>query len=170
MTAGRIPSRVSVNPKRVAGLGDDEVGHGAQPHPAPEGRAVDPGDHRHRAGVDRLEHVGHRHRVLLVALDVEAIAARIQAMSAPAQNDGPSPARTTARSSVGVFAGEQRERRPQLRDQAGIERVVDLRPGQRHARHDAAGSRPLDAQAAGRHRAHGRIVRQDPIVSRGRRR
>ena len=31
-----------------------------------------------------------------------AIAARIQSMSAPAQNDGPSPARTTARSSVGA--------------------------------------------------------------------
>ena len=31
-----------------------------------------------------------------------AIAARIQARSAPAQNDGPSPARTTARSSVGL--------------------------------------------------------------------
>ena len=70
-----------------------------------------------------------------------AIAARIQAMSAPAQNDGPSPARTTARSSVGPFAREPRERRPQLGDEGGVERVVDLGPVERHPRDDAARAR-----------------------------
>ena len=59
MTAGRIPSRVSVKPKRRAALGDDEVRHGAQAHPAAERRALDARDDRHRARVDGLEHVGH---------------------------------------------------------------------------------------------------------------
>ena len=75
-----------------------------------------------------------------------AIAARIQSMSAPAQNDGPSPARTTARSSVGVLAGERRERRPQLGDQRRVERVVDVRSGERDPSDHAARSGPLDAE------------------------
>ncbi len=58
-------------PEPRATLGDDDVGDGAQAHPSTECRAVDSGDDRHRAGIDRLEHVGHRHRVLLVALDAE---------------------------------------------------------------------------------------------------
>ena len=58
-------------PEPRAALGHDEVADRAQPHPAAERGALDAHDERHRAGVDRLEHVGHRHRVLLVALDVE---------------------------------------------------------------------------------------------------
>src|SRR5207244_8039656 len=52
-------------------LGDHEVAHRAEAHPTPEGGALDTGDYRHRTRVDRLEHLGHRHRVLLVALDIE---------------------------------------------------------------------------------------------------
>ena len=40
----------------------------------------------------------------------------------------------------GVLAGQRRERRPQLGDQRGIERVVDVGPSQRHPGHDAAGA------------------------------
>ena len=69
-----------------------------------------------------------------------AIAARIQAMSAPAQNDGPVPPRTTARSSVGSSRARRAKVEPELRDQRGIEGVVGRRAIERHARDDA--SRP----------------------------
>ena len=71
MTAGRIPSARLREPEPRPALGDDEVGDGAQPHPAAERGSVHPRDDGHGAGVDRLEHVGHGHRVLLVALDIE---------------------------------------------------------------------------------------------------
>ena len=73
-----------------------------------------------------------------------AIAARIQATSAPAQNDGPSPARTTARRSRPVLAGEARERRPQFGDERRIEGVVGLGAGERHPGDDAARTRALE--------------------------
>ena len=71
MTAGQDPEPRLGEPEPRPRLGDDEVAHRAQAHPAPERRALDARDDRHRARVDGLEHVGHRHRVLLVALDVE---------------------------------------------------------------------------------------------------
>ena len=58
-------------PEARPALGDDQVGDRAQAGPATERRAVDPGDDRRRAGVDELERVGHHHRVLLVAFDIE---------------------------------------------------------------------------------------------------
>ena len=86
----------------------------ATAHPAAEGRALDAGDDRHGAGIDGLEHVGHRHRVLLVALDAE-------------RHRGTHPAEVRAGAERRSVAGEhdrtqagwrltrqRRERRPQL--------------------------------------------------------
>ena len=66
-----------------------------------------------------------------------AIAARIQARSAPAQNDGPSPARTTARSSRRPLPGERANAVRSSAIRLGVEGVVDVRPGQRHSGDDA---------------------------------
>ena len=65
--------------------------------------------------------------------------ARIQVTSAPAQNDGPSPDRTTPRSLSGGSSESRLNVDAQLADQLGVERVVDVRPGERDARDDAAG-------------------------------
>ena len=76
-------------------------------------------------------------------------AARIQAMSAPAQNDGPSPARTTAAQRVRrLVATERRERRAELGDERRIERVVALGPVEGDPRDHAVRSGPFDAQRA----------------------
>ena len=162
MTEGRIPSRVSVNPKRVpdSAMTRSETAH--RPIPPPSAEPVDPGDDRHRAGVDGLEHVGHRHRVLLVALGVEGhrrahpgeVGAGTERRSVAGQDDRPELGR--------ALAGEHREGRPQLGDERRIERVVDLRPGQRHSGDDVTRPGPLDAQSCADEGAHGRIVRQRP--------
>ena len=97
MTAGRMPEAGLGEPEPRAALGDDQVRHRAQAHPAAEGRALDPRDDRHRARVDRLEHVGHGHRVLLVALDVERhrrahpgdVGAGAERRPVAGQDDGP---------------------------------------------------------------------------------
>ena len=52
-------------------FGDHQVRHGAQAHPAAQRNAMNPGNQRCRARVDRLEHLGHGHRVLLVRFGVE---------------------------------------------------------------------------------------------------
>ena len=145
-------------------LGDDEVGDGAQAHPATERRAMDARDHRRRTRVDGLEHLGHRHRVLLVALGVERhrgahpveVGAGAERRSVAGQDDRAKLARR--------FAGEQRERGPQLGDQRGVERVVDVRAVERHAGNDAIGSCALDPQAAAGHRIHRGIVRHVVVV------
>ena len=112
ITAGRMPSLVSVNPKVGLGAGDDDVGDGAQAHPAAERRAVDAGDDRHRAGVDGGEHRLHRGRVALVVLDATArSAARIHSTSAPAQKTGPVAGQDDAAQRVRRLAGEAVERR-----------------------------------------------------------
>ena len=71
MTAGRMPRRVSVKPNRVplSAMTTSLTAHRPMPPPsaAPWTRAMTGTGQR----VERLEHVGHRHRVLLVALDVE---------------------------------------------------------------------------------------------------
>src|SRR5215212_393577 len=54
-----------------ARLRDHEVAYRAQAHAAPERGALDPGDDGDRARIDRLEHLRHGHRVLLIALDVQ---------------------------------------------------------------------------------------------------
>ena len=114
-------------PESRARLGDHEVAHRAEAHPAPERRALDSRDDGHGARVDGLEHLGHRHRVLLVALDVE-------------RHRGAHPVDVRAGTERLAFAGEDhgaqlrrrislecRERRPKLGDQRGIERVPDRR-------------------------------------------
>ena len=114
MTDGRIPSRVSVKPKRVPDSAMTRSDTAQQAHPAAERRAVDAGDDRHRAGVDGLEHVGHRHRVLLVALGVERhrgahpveVGAGTERRAVAGQDDRPK--------LRGRLAGERREGRPQL--------------------------------------------------------
>ena len=75
-----------------------------------------------------------------------AIAARIQAMSAPAQNDGPVAGEDDGPELRRRLARERRERRPQLGDERRVERVVDLRPGQRDAGDDAARAGPLEPE------------------------
>ena len=133
-------------PEPRARLGDDHVGDGAQPHPAAERRAVDPGDDRHGTRVDGLEHVGHGHRVLLVALGVERHGrphpgeVRTGAERRPVAGEDD-------RAELGrAFAGEQGERRPELADQARVEGVVDLGPAERDARNGVAGAGALDTQ------------------------
>jgi hypothetical protein len=139
-------------PESGAALGEDQVGHGAQAHPAAECRPLNARDDGHRADIDRFEHVGHRHRVLLVALDVERhggahpgdIGAGAERRSITGEDDD------TER--AGVFASEAGERGPQLRDQRGIECVVDVRPSERHASDDTIATGALDPE--GSHEGH----------------
>ena len=146
MTAGRIPSRVSVKPNFVPDSGDDEVADGAQAHPAAERRPWT----RAMTGTGhvsmRLEHVGHRHRVLLVALDVERhrgahpgdVGAGAERRAVAGQDDRAERPR--------LLASERRERRPQLGDERRVERVVDLGPGERDAGDAVGGTGPLYAK------------------------
>ena len=105
------------------------------PSAAPWTRAID----RHRARVDRLEHLGHRHRVLLVALDVERPSPRASSRCRRRR-------RTTGRRRRGrrpaARSGASRARPAnvvaELGDQRGVERVVDLGPGERDAGDGAA--------------------------------
>ena len=114
-------------PEAGARLRDDEIGHGAQPHPASERRAVDTSDDRCRTRIDHLEHVGHRHGVVLVPLGVEG-------------HRGPHPAEVGAGAERRSVAGQDHraqlgrtllceggERGSKLGDECGIEGVVDLR-------------------------------------------
>ena len=151
ITAGRIPSRVSVNPNfaPASAMTRSATAHSPMPPPsaAPWTRAID----RDRARVDRLEHLGHRHRVLLVALDVERhrrahpvdVGAGAERRTVAGEDDGPQLGRR--------LAGEAGERRPELGDQRGVERVVDLGAGERDAGDGAGRSGPLDPE----HPAHG---------------
>ncbi len=90
--------------------------------------------------VDRVEHLGHRHRVLLVGLAVERqrgahpgdVRAGTERRAVAGQDDGPQ--RTSA-----ILARERAEGRPQLGDQRRVERVVDVGPRERHPGDDAAG-------------------------------
>ena len=141
MTAGRIPRRVSVNPNRAPALGHDEIADRAQAHPAPERRALHADDERHRAGVDGLEHVGHRHGVLLVAFHIERhrrphpgdVGAGAERGAVAGEDHGPERG--------GLLAGKRREGRPQLGDDRRIEGVVQLRACERDSGDDVARDR-----------------------------
>ncbi len=119
-----------------AGLGDHQVRHCAQPHAAAERRPVNACDDRHRARVDRLEHVGHGHRVLFVAFDIELhrgahpcdVGAGTERRPGPGQHNRPELGRALAR--------ERGKGRSKLGDDGSVERVVDLWPVERHPRHD----------------------------------
>ena len=63
MTAGRIPSLVSVKPKTAVFLGDGDVADRGEPRAAAERRAVDAADHRRRQRVERVEHLRHARRI-----------------------------------------------------------------------------------------------------------
>ena len=155
IVAGQDPEPRLGEPEARAGLGDDEVGDRAQPDPASEREPVHAGDDRRRTGVDRLEHLGHGHRVVLVRLAVEVerrahprhVGAGAERRPVAGKDDRPQ--------SFGRLAGERRERGPQLGDRGRVERVVDVGPGQRHARDHAAGAATLHANAI----AHRLIVR-----------
>ena len=143
-----------MNPNRAPDLGDDQVGDGAQAHPATERRAVDAGDDRHGTGVDRLEHVGHGHRVLLVAFGVERhrrahpgdVRAGAERRPVAGQHDRPELRR--------AVAGEEGERRPELGDEGRVEGVVDLGPAERDARDGVARACAFETQRL----THGAIV------------
>ena len=161
MTAGRMPRRVSVNPNRVPLSAMTEVGDRAEPHAAAERRAVDPGDDRHGAGVDGLEHVGHGHRVLLVALDVERhggahpgdVGAGAERRPVAREDDGAELGRALAR--------KRRESGSKVRDQGGVEGVVDVRPGERHTSDDPSRARAIDAQC----RSHAAILTSGQVAA-----
>ena len=146
MTAGRIPSRVSVNPNFAPDSGDHQVADGAQAHPAAERRTLDPDDDGDGARVERLEHVGHRHRVLLVALDVERhrrahpgdVGTGAEGRAVAGQDD--------EAKLVRGLPGERRERLAQLGDERRVERVVDLGPGERDPGDAVRGTGPLHAK------------------------
>ena len=101
MTAGRMPSRVSVKPKRVpdSAITRSDTAHSPMPPPsaAPWTLAM--------TGTGHVSIASNMSAIAIASCSLpstsSSIAARIHAMSAPAQNDGPAPARTTARSSVG---------------------------------------------------------------------
>ena len=119
-------------PEARAALGDDEVCDSTQAHPAAKRGALHPRDDRDRAGVDGLEHVGHAHRVLLVALDVER-ARRPHPVEVRAGAERRPVAREDHAAQIRRrLPRKGRERRSQLGDERRIERVVDLRAGQRH--------------------------------------
>ncbi len=139
------------------GLGDDHVGNGQQPHPATQRRAVDAGDDRHRAGVDGLEHVGHRHRVLFVALGVQRHRGA-HPVEVGAGAEGRPVAGQDHRSKLRRrLAGERRERGPEIADEGRVEGVVDVRAGQRHAGDDIARPGTHEPQGGARRPAHTRI-------------
>ncbi len=147
-------------PESGAALCDDEVRDGTQPHAATERRAVDPRDDRHRTDIDRLEHVGHGHRILFVALDIERhrrahpgdIGTGAERWPVAGQHDRPQCHRFLAR--------QRAERRAQLRDDGRIECVVDIGPRQRHAGDDPPRTGAFEADRW----THGRIV---PTVANG---
>ena len=103
-------------PEPGPALGDDEVG---SPRTAPSRRRAPPrGPGRSPApGRYRSSRTSRPSpsRPARCASRSSAIAARIQAMSAPAQKLGPAPARTTARSSTAASFGERERTRPGAR-------------------------------------------------------
>ena len=93
-----------------------------------------------------------------------AIAARIQSRSAPAQNDGPAPARTTARSCVGPSrASSAKAVRSSAMRVASNALWTSGRSSVTRAT-TPSGSRPLDPQAAVRHGTHRGIVRHAAMI------
>jgi hypothetical protein len=127
-----------------AGLRDDEVRHRTQAHAAAERGALDPGDDRHGAAVDGIEHLGHRHRVGLVGFAVEAergphpgrVGARAEAPALARQDDGAQLIRR--------LAGEPFEGAPEGLDRRPVEGVVDVRPVEADAGEDAVRPGALD--------------------------
>ncbi len=129
MVAGRIPSRVSVNPKRVPASAMTRSATAQRPMPAAEREPVHAGDDRRRTRVDRLEHLGHRHRVVLVRLAVEVERrAHPRDVGAGAERR-PVAGQDDAAQSVRRLPRERRERGSQVGDRGRVERVVDLGPG-----------------------------------------
>ena len=139
-------------PELRPGLGDHQVCHRTQAHAPAERGTVDARDHRDGARVDGVEHVGHGHRVVLVALDVELhrrahpvdVGTRTERGSLAGKHDRPERRR--------ILSCEGSERRGKLGDHARVERVVGLGTRQRHPRDDAIGPCPRDED--GCHRVH----------------
>ena len=162
ITAGRIPRRVSVNPNSRPGLGDDEVGDRAQTHPAAERRALDPGD---RPGPGRCR----SSRTSRPSPSRPARCPRRRGPSRRASSRCRRRRRTTGRRRRGrrpaarsaTRAASAGERRPELGDQRGVERVVDLGPGERDAGDGVVRSGPLDPEQS-RSRGLARRVPQVP--------
>ena len=122
-----------------AALGDDDVAHRAQAHPATERRAVDAGDDRHRAAVE----VSNMSAMAIASCSLpstsRAMAARIQAMSAPAQNDGPVAGQDDGPEVARAPRGRARRTRAQRGDGRRIEGVVDLGSVEGHPGDEPAG-------------------------------
>ncbi len=146
MTAGMMPSFVSVKPKTAAVGGDDGVGDRAEPGSPGDRRAVDARDDGLRTAVDRAVHVGHRLGVAEVRLlaqlergahpvDVRAAAER---RALALQHDD---------AHVGL-AGQRLERLAQRGNQLRVQGVAYRRASQ-----DDASARPLavDTQDRIRH-------------------
>src|SRR6185295_18857169 len=117
-------------------LGDDaDVAHRGDAQAAGVAVAVDARDHRHRAAVERPQHLGQTRRVGVVLLPRERrrlahraeIGAGAERLAAAADDD-----RAHA-----VVGGERSERRRQLADQRGVEGVPDLGAVEPDARHRA---------------------------------
>ena len=141
-----------------ARLGDDDVGDRAQAHPTADRGALDASDHRNGTGVERLVHVGHRHGVLFVAFGVERhrgshpvdVGTGAERPAVAGQDDDSKLGRT--------LSGKLAERGAQVGDQRRVERVVDVRPGERDAGHFAGRPGPFDAQMSIRDGTHPSIV------------
>ncbi len=132
---------------------------------------MDAGDDRHGAGVDGLEHVGHRHRVLFVALGVEAhrrphpgeVGPGTERRAVAGQDDRPE--------LRGSFAGEQ-PRRSSAVPRSGRHRTrcgPPAGPGSLAPRpRRVPSARRAGCRSTWRSRPH--RTAGDPVVSRGRRR
>ena len=139
ITAGRMPRRVSVKPNLApaSAMTRSLTAHRPIPPPsaAPWTRAI--------TGTGQRSMASNISAIAIASCSfcsrVRPRLARIQVTSAPAQNDGPSPARTTARSCSAGSSDSAPELAAQLADQLGVEGVVNLGPVERHAGDHAVG-------------------------------
>ena len=118
-------------PERGIGAGDHDVADRAQSHAAAQRRALDAGDDRNRAGVDGLEHGLHGRCVALVLLDAHPDRRLHPCHVGPGAEDPALAGQDNAPHGPGWLIGEPAERRSQLLDELGVERVAHLRPRER---------------------------------------
>ena len=136
ITAGTIPSFTSENANTARGSCDHDVAARDEPDAAAERVALDDGDDRRGAGVDRLEHAPHGSRIGDVRVDVE-----IDRGAHPFDVGAGAEARPVAGEHHGAARAHVDERLGELGDQGGIERVARLGPRERDAKNVVAPAR-----------------------------
>ncbi len=138
ITAGMIPSFTSEKANTVSLVRDRDVGGGDEAGAAAEGMPLDEGDHRRRAGVDRVEHPPERVRVGDVL-----VVGELDRASHPLDVGAGAEARAVACEHDGARLADVDERLGELVDQRRVERVARLGPGEGDPEDVVV---PLDAQ------------------------